>query len=59
MKAIAALFILFVFIVMAPWNKTTKPLYSRKELIKEIKKGIKALKDKKASLYTLEELFDA
>jgi len=29
------------------------------EFLKEIKKGIKALKNKNASLYTLEELFDA
>lgn len=28
------------------------------DFIQEIKKGIKALKDKKAKLYTLDELFD-
>ena len=38
------------------WKETTL-IHSDPEFIKEIKKGIKALKQKKANLYTLEELF--
>ena len=40
------------------WKETIL-INSDSDFVKEIKKGIKALKDKKASLYTLEELFDA
>jgi len=40
------------------WKETIL-IRSDPDFFKEIRKGIKALKDKKASLYTLEELFDA
>ena len=40
------------------WKETIF-IRSDPDFVKEIKKGIKALKDKKASLYSLEELFDA
>ena len=40
------------------WKETIL-IRSDPDFVKEIKKGIRALKDKKASLYTLEELFDA
>lgn len=40
------------------WKETIL-IRSDPDFFKEIKKGIKALKDKKASLYTLEELFNA
>jgi len=40
------------------WKETIL-IRSDPDFIKEIKKVVKALKDKKASLYTLEELFDA
>jgi len=39
--------------------KETNLIRSDPDFVKEIRKGIKALKDKKASLYSLEELFDA
>ena len=39
------------------WRETLTVL-SDDELIAEIKKGLDALKKKKASLYTLEELFE-
>ena len=39
------------------WKETTL-IRSDPDFVKEIKKGIKALKNKKAKLYTLEELFD-
>ena len=38
--------------------KETHLIRSDPDFVKEIKKGIKALKDKRASLYNLEELFD-
>jgi len=38
--------------------KETLPIRSDPDFIKEIKKGIKSLKNKKANLYTLEELFE-
>lgn len=38
--------------------RETKLVASDQDLIKEIKKGLKALKDNKARLYTLSELFD-
>ena len=37
--------------------KETNFIISNPDFIKEIKKGINALKNKKAKLYTLEELF--
>ena len=37
--------------------KETIAIRSDISLVKEIKKGLKSLKDKKAGLYTLEELF--
>jgi antitoxin YefM len=37
--------------------KETQAVMSDAELVKEIKEGRKALKSKKAKLYTLEELF--
>ena len=37
--------------------KETIVIRSDKSLMSEIKKGLKALKDKKAKLYTLDELF--
>lgn len=40
------------------WKETIL-VRSDPNFLKEIRKGIKALKDKKASLYTLEELFEA
>ena len=40
------------------WKETIL-IRSDPDFVKEIKRGIKALKDKKASLYTLEELIDA
>jgi antitoxin YefM len=40
------------------WKETVL-VRSDPNFLKEIRKGIKALKDKKASLYTLEELFEA
>ena len=40
------------------WKETIL-IRSDPDFVKEIKKGIKVLKDKKASLYTLEELFEA
>ena len=39
------------------WKETIL-INSDPDFIKEIKKGLKALKDKKARLYTLDELFD-
>ena len=39
------------------WKETIL-INSDPDFVKEIKKGVKALKDKKAKLYTLEELFD-
>jgi prevent-host-death family protein len=39
--------------------KETHLIRSDPDFVKEIRKGMKALKDKKESLYTLEELFDA
>ncbi len=39
------------------WKETIL-INSDPDFIQEIKKGIKALKDKKAKLYTLDELFD-
>ncbi len=39
------------------WKETIL-INSDQEFVREIKKGIKALKDKKAKLYTLDELFD-
>lgn len=38
--------------------KETAAVRSDASLMSEIKKGLKALKDKKARLYTLDELFD-
>jgi len=38
--------------------KETVTIRSDASLMKEIKKGIKALRNKKARLYTLDELFD-
>jgi prevent-host-death family protein len=38
--------------------KETAAVRSDAPLMSEIKKGLKALKDKKARLYTLDELFD-
>ena len=38
--------------------KETTLIRSNPDFVKEIKRGIKALKNKKAKLYTLEELFD-
>ncbi len=37
--------------------KETQAIMSDADLMKEIKGGLKALRDKKARLYTLEELF--
>ena len=37
--------------------KETQAVMSDADLVKEIQKGLKALKSKKARLYTLEELF--
>ena len=37
--------------------KETQAVISDADLVKEIKEGLKALKSKKARLYTLEELF--
>ncbi len=39
------------------WKETIS-IQSNPDFVKEIKKGIKALKDKKAKLYSLEEIFD-
>jgi antitoxin YefM len=39
------------------WRETLA-IRSESELVKEIKKGLASLKKKKASLYTLEELFE-
>ena len=39
------------------WKETIL-INSDPDFVQEIKKGIKALKDKKAKLYTLDELFD-
>ena len=39
------------------WRETLA-IRSDSELVKEIKKGLASLKKKKASLYTLEELFE-
>jgi len=39
------------------WKETIL-IHSDPGFIKDIKKGLKALKNKKAKLYTLEELFD-
>ena len=39
------------------WKETIL-INSDPDFVKEIKKGIKALKDKKVKLYTLDELFD-
>ena len=39
------------------WRETLA-IHSDSELMKEIKKGLASLKKKKASLYTLEELFE-
>ena len=39
------------------WKETIM-INSDPDFIQEIKKGLKALKDKKARLYTLDELFD-
>ncbi|MFC1825082.1 type II toxin-antitoxin system Phd/YefM family antitoxin [Thermodesulfobacteriota bacterium] len=39
------------------WKETIM-IRSDPDFIKEIKKGIRTLKNKKAKLYTLEELFD-
>jgi prevent-host-death family protein len=39
------------------WKETIS-IHSDPEFIKDIKKGLKALKDRKAKLYTLEKLFD-
>jgi antitoxin YefM len=39
------------------WKETIL-INSDPDFIQKIKKGIKALKDKKAKLYTLDELFD-
>lgn len=39
------------------WNETFA-VRSNSELVKEIKEGLRALKKKKASLYTLDELFE-
>ena len=39
------------------WKETIL-INSDPDFVKEIKKGVKALKDKKAKLYTLDELFD-
>ena len=39
------------------WRETEQ-IISDADLMKEIKSGISALKKKKSSLYTLEELFD-
>lgn len=39
------------------WKETVL-IHSDPGFVKEIKKGLKALKDKKANLYTLEELFE-
>jgi antitoxin YefM len=38
--------------------KETNLIRSNPEFMREIKKGIKALKNKNADIYTLEELFD-
>ncbi len=38
--------------------KETLLIHSDPNFVKDIKKGIKALKDKKVNLYTLKELFD-
>jgi antitoxin YefM len=37
--------------------KETKNILTNQELMTEIKKGLKAIKDKKTKLFTLEELF--
>ena len=39
------------------WKETIL-INSDPDFVREIKKGIKALKEKKAKLYTLQELFD-
>jgi antitoxin YefM len=39
------------------WKETIL-INSDPDFVREIKKGLKALKDKKAELYTLDELFD-
>jgi len=39
------------------WKETIL-IHSNPGFVKDIKKGLKALKNKKAKLYTLEELFD-
>jgi len=39
------------------WKETIL-INSDPDFVREIKKGIKALKEKKAKLYTLDELFD-
>ncbi len=39
------------------WKETIL-INSDPDFIKEIKKGLKALKDKKTKIYTLDELFD-
>ena len=39
------------------WKETIL-INSDPDFVKEIKKGVKALKDKKVKLYTLDELFD-
>ncbi len=39
------------------WRETLS-IRSNRDLMKEIKKGLTSLKKKKASLYTLEELFE-
>lgn len=38
--------------------KETNLIRSNPDFMKEIKKGVKALKNKNADIYTLEELFD-
>jgi len=38
--------------------KETAEILSNQDMLGEIKKGLKALKQKKAKLYTLKELFD-
>jgi prevent-host-death family protein len=38
--------------------KETRAVMSDADLVKEIEEGLKALRSKKARLYTLEELFD-
>ena len=39
------------------WKETIS-IHSNPDFIKEIRKGLKALKDRKTKLYTLDELFD-